>query len=234
MNISSLVFKSICSLILVIFFHIESVSQIDKNSLSKWSMNAEMGVLPIKSLSFGTAPGFLGQIGVNYNYRHFVSLGVFGQSLLYHASNDLLSLDEKTIDLSSISYSSFGPSLGFRFRAFNIEVMPKLDIGYNVLVGRAIDFPTNPKGFIDFRYLSLNPKLYVGYCFTPFMTIGANIGLNRQVHSYKGRELEEFNPNSVNGSLFVSFFFRSTDYLPKQPGDTSKYSNKDIRIPYWK
>lgn len=210
-------------------------AQIDRSSLSKFSMNVEAGMLPIKSTGTTSVNSLAGQLGINYNFWHFIMLGVYGRTIFYHGSTDVTSVDDKIIDLSSIEYNTIGASLGLRFRKYGIEIMPKLDVGYDLLVGRATDFPTNNKAFIDFRYWSLNPKLYIGYAFTPFMTIGANVGYHSQVSEIKGHKIAEFNPNAVNGAVFCSFFFRSGDYLPKKGKDSvGKYDNRDLMIPYFK
>lgn len=214
-------------------------AQIDINSLSNWSLNAELGGIPVKSNNSATLYGVLGQLGLNYSFKHFGMIGVYGQTMFYHQNLDAITIDSKIIDMNSIDYSAAGLSLGFRFRKHKIEVTPKLDIGYNLFVAKAIDYNIDRTSFLDYRYLSLNPKLYLGYCVTPFTTFGVNGGYYSQVKAYKGNYINEFNPNGFNLSIYCSFFFRSNDFLPKEnkkDGKESeeKNSNKDIQIPYFK
>jgi hypothetical protein len=212
-----------------------SNAQIDKNSLSKWSLSAEMGVCPVKSTISETIYSVIGQMGVQYNYKHFVMIGAYGSTMFYHKNNDVPVIDTKIIDMNSIEYNTIGLSLGLRFRKWNLEVQPKLDVGYAFFVAKAVDYGVDRKSFLDYRYLTLNPKLYFGYCITPFTTLGLNVGYMTQKEVYKGKIISEFNPNGFNGSLFCSFFFRSKDYLPKKAStldDKRKDENPSISIPF--
>jgi len=182
---------------------------LDAGLFSNWSMGIELGVLPTKSQGSNDVLSPIGQLEIAYNFGGKVRLSLIGQTMFYHKNNDLTSIDGKIMDLSSTEYNSVGLGLGYLLRFGKLEVMPKIDVLYNIFLAKAIDYNTsNPKNFIDNRYLSLNPKLYFGLRLNNSVTIGLNCGFNNQITALKGQTLQSFDPNGMNGSLFFHFNFR--------------------------
>jgi len=141
---------------------------------------------------------------MEYNLLLKLHVGVYGQTLLYTGNYEIANIENKIIELSSISYNTLGISLGYKTQFNKIILYPKIDIGYNFFTAKSLDYSTDKNEFLDYRYLSMNPKINLGYAITDEFIVGINIGYNKQLLAFKGLKLEEFNPNSINGGLFVS------------------------------
>lgn len=177
----------------------------EKEKLPKWSMRLEIGILPISSINSKTILSFQGLLGMDYSIRQNFRLGVFGQSTFYHLNTDIANIDDKIIELSSIEYNSFGISSSYKIKSSKFIFIPRIDFSYNIFVAKSIGFTDDKTAFLDYRYLSLNPKINVGYAITDGFTLGLNLGYNKQVTAFKGRVLKEFNPNNINGGIFCEF-----------------------------
>jgi hypothetical protein len=187
----------------------ESEKGLPAGFFSNWSMGIECGVLPTKSKGSNDILSPIGQLEMAYNFGGKVRLSLIGQTMFYHQNNDLASIDGKIMDLSSTEYNSIGLGLGYLLRFGKLEIMPKIDVLYNMFLAKAIDYnTTNSKNFIDNRYVSLNPKLYFGFRLNNSLTVGLNGGFNNQIIALKGQKYQSFDPNGINGSLFFHFNFR--------------------------
>ena len=189
--------------------HVCGLSQnIEKETKPKWSIYIEAGAVPIASLNSKTILSYQGQLGLEYNLFSKFQLGLFGQTLLYHQNTDIANIDNKIIELSSIEYNTLGLTTGYRLQLNKIVVCPRLDLGYNLFLAKSIDYPTDKTNFLDYRYLSLTPKVNLGYQLTDGFMLGFNLGYNQQMTALKGTKREEFNPNNYVVGLFGSVWIK--------------------------
>lgn len=172
---------------------------------SKLSINLETGIIPIQSQNTNTILSYQGQLALEYNLFSKVQVGIFGQTLLYHQNSEIANIDNKIIDLSSIEYNTLGISTGYKTKINKLVIYPKIDFGYNLFLTKSLDFPTDKKEFLDYRYFSITPKLNLGYAITDGFTLGLNFGYNKQLLALKGKLLEEFNPSSFTAGIFGYF-----------------------------
>ena len=188
--------------------NLKSKSKADKletEKLPHWSMRLEMGILPISSINSKTIASFQGLLGMDYRLVNNFHIGIFGQNTLYHQNNDIANIDDKIIELSSIEYNSLGISPSYKFKTSKIIITPRIEFSYNIFVAKSIGFTDDKTAFLDYRYLSINPKINFGYAITDGVSLGLHLGFNRQISALKGKFLEEFNPNSINGGIFCEF-----------------------------
>lgn len=176
-----------------------------KDSLPKWSINLETNITPINSINSTTQFCYQGQLGIEFRLIKNIQIGILGQTLLYTGNYEIANIDNKIIDLSSIEYNTLGITTGYKAKLNKIIIYPKLDIGYNFFDAKSLDFPTDKKDFLDYRYLSVTPKINLGFAISEHTTLGINLGYNKQVLAFKGITLEEFNPNSVICGVFCNF-----------------------------
>jgi hypothetical protein len=171
-------------------------------------MRLELGILPISSINSKTIPSFQGLLGMDYRVADNFHLGIFGQNSLYHQNTDIANIDDKIIELSSIEYNSFGLSPSYKIKTTKFIIIPRIDLSYNIFVAKSIGFTDDKTAFLDYRYLSINPKINFGYLINDGIAIGLNLGYNNQISAFKGKKLEEFNPNTVNGGIFCEFLIQ--------------------------
>jgi len=174
------------------------------NTTPKFSVNLETNITPISSINSTTQYCYQGQLGIEYRLIKNIQVGIFGQTLLYTGNTEIANIDNKIIELSSIEYNTLGITIGYKAKINRIIIYPKIDIGYNLFLAKSLDFPTDKKDFLDYRYLSITPKLNLGYSISEHTTLGINLGYNRQILVFKGQKLEEFNPNSMIGGVFCN------------------------------
>jgi TonB dependent receptor len=173
------------------------------SNYSKLGIQLEAGMLPIQSLNSATINSYNGSLGLNYNLFSNFHIGLFGQSLLYHQNLDVANIDNKIIDLSSIEYNSVGLRLLYKIPLGKFSITPQLDASYDFFISKAIDFGQDKKAFLDYRYLTLTPKLNLGFNITESTMLGIFGGYNYQLTAIKGKQLEEFNPTGVTGGVMM-------------------------------
>ena len=191
--------------------NLKSKSKADKLETEKrphWSMRLEMGILPISSINSKTIASFQGLLGMDYKLYKQFQIGVFGQNTLYHQNTDIANIDDKIIELSSIEYNSFGLSPSYKIKTSRFILIPRIDMSYNIFVAKSIGFTDDKTAFLDYRYLSINPKINFGYLINDGIVLGINLGYNRQISALKGKFLNEFNPNAVNDGIFCEFLIK--------------------------
>ena len=174
-----------------------------KDTIPKFSIYLETNAIPIKSQNSTTQICYQGQLAIIYNIKSNIQIGIFGQTLLYTGNYDIANIDNKIIELSSIEYNTCGLTTGYKFQFNKIIFNPKLDFGYNFFLAKSLDFPADKNEFLDYRYLSLTPKINLGYQITDGFTLGFNFGYNYQMNALKGKKIEEFNPNTLQGGIFA-------------------------------
>ena len=174
-----------------------------KDTLPKFSIYLETGIIPIKSQNTTTQICYQGQLAIIYNIKSNIQIGIFGQTLFYTGNNEIANIDNKIIELSSIEYNTCGIATGYKFQFNKIIINPKLDFGYNFFIAKSLDFPNDKNDFLDYRYLSITPKINLGYQITNGFTLGFNFGYNYQMTALKGKKLEEFNSNTIQGGIFA-------------------------------
>ena len=156
----------------------------------------EMGMSPIKSLGSEPILCYQGQLGLSYRLFSQFRAGLYGQTLYYYQNLNIANLDDKIIELSSIEYNTVGLSLAYTFRKNRLSFTPKLDLGYNFFIAKALNFDLDSTSFLDYRYLSLTPKLGLEYMFSPYFSLGVFGGYNLQITALKGRKTDIFDPSS--------------------------------------
>ena len=192
------------SFILILFLSFKGIAQkIDTNQFSKFSIYLETGITPIKSQNTSTHNCYQGQLAILYKIKSKIQIGIFGQTLLYTGNYEIANIDNKIIELSSIEYNTCGITTGYKFQFNKFIINPKLDFGYNFFLAKSLDFSMNKNEFLDYRYLSITPKINLGYQITDGLTLGFNFGYNYQMTALKGKKLEEFNPNTIQGGIFA-------------------------------
>jgi hypothetical protein len=167
------------------------------------SIYLQYNIIPIASQNTQTINCLQGQLGIDYKLFKNIQVGIFGQTILYHQNTDLANIDNKIIELSSIEYNTLGISTGYKTEINKFILYPKIDFGYSFFIAKSLDFPTDKTEFLDYRYLSITPKINFGYAITNGFTLGLNFGYNKQLLAFKGRIIDEFNPSSVNGGIFA-------------------------------
>jgi hypothetical protein len=171
---------------------------------SRWGIQIELGALPVQSLNSSTLNSYCGSLGLNYNLFSKFHIGLFGQTLLYHQNIDVANIDNKIIDLSSIEYNSVGLRLIYKLPIGKLSVCPQVDAAYNFFISKAIDFSEDKKAFLDYRYVTVTPKLNLGFNITESTTLGLFGGYNYQLTAIKGKKLEEFNPTGIMGGMTMN------------------------------
>jgi hypothetical protein len=167
-----------------------------QTSASRWNMNIETGMIPVSSENYQKLNCYQGLLGLNYRLLGNLELGLFGQTLFYYQNIEASQLDNKIIDMGSIDYHTFGLSFGYDIPVKKLWLSPKLDLGYNIWNAKAIDYAQDNKAFLDYRYLSLCPKLRLGYSFNESLSLGIYGGYNMQLTALKGSKTEVFNPTA--------------------------------------
>ena len=168
---------------------------------SKWIINIEVGLQPIYSVNSKTIPSFQGNLGLEYKVTPSMTLGLFGQSLIYHQNLDVANIDAKIIDLSSAEYNSLGLRATYTKSFGKVSIIPQLDLSYNFFLCKAIDYAIDKKSFLDYRYMSLTPKINFGYNFSETFMLGVYGGYNAQITALKGSKIDAFDPNAFIGGL---------------------------------
>lgn len=193
----------------IIFFACLSVNLFaqkkNTDTIPKFSIYLETNIKPLASLNTKTILCYQGQLALEYNLFSKFQIGIFGQTLLYTGNYELANIDNKIIELSSIEYNTCGIATGYKFQLKKIILIPKLDIGYNFFLAKSLDFPKDKNEFLDYRYLSITPKINLGFSISHGLTLGLNLGYNKQVTALKGFKLEEFNPNGIQAGIFALF-----------------------------
>ena len=193
----------ICILFIVFASFRGLTQKIDTNQFSKFSICLETGIIPIQSQNSTTQICYQGQLALIYSIKSKIQIGIFGQTLLYTGNYEIANIDNKIIELSSIEYNTCGITTGYKFQFNKIILNPKLDFSYNFFLAKSLDFPTDKNEFLDYRYLSINPKINLGYQITDGFILGFNFGYNYQMTALKGKKIEEFNPNTIQGGIFA-------------------------------
>ena len=193
----------ICFIFIALASFRSIAQKVDTNQFSKFSIYLETGIIPIKSQNTTTQICYQGQLALIYNTKSKIQIGIFGQTLFYTGNNEIANIDNKIIELSSIEYNTCGITTGYKFQFNKIILNPKLDFSYNFFLAKSLDFPTDKNEFLDYRYLSINPKINLGYQITNGFTLGFNFGYNYQMTALKGKKLEEFNSNTIQGGIFA-------------------------------
>ena len=193
----------ICILFIVFASFRGLTQKIDTNQFSKFSICLETGIIPFQSQNSTTQICYQGQLALIYSIKSKIQIGIFGQTLLYTGNYEIANIDNKIIELSSIEYNTCGITTGYKFQFNKIILNPKLDFSYNFFLAKSLDFPTDKNEFLDYRYLSINPKINLGYQITDGFILGFNFGYNYQMTALKGKKIEEFNPNTIQGGIFA-------------------------------
>lgn len=177
--------------------------KIDTSQFSRLSIYLETNIKPVASQNTQTIYCYQGQLAIEYNLFSKFQIGIFGQTLLYSGNYEIANIDNKIIELSSIEYNTCGITTSYKFQLNKIILNPKLDFGYNFFLLKSLDFPTDENEFLDYRYLSLTPKINLGCKINDGLILGLNFGYNYQLTALKGSKLEEFNPNGIQGGIFA-------------------------------
>ena len=180
-----------------------AAQKIDTSQFSRLSIYLETNIKPVASLNTKTILCYQGQLAIEYNLFSKFQIGIFGQTLLYTGNYEIANIANKIIELSSIEYNTCGITTGYKFQLNKIILNPKLDIGYNYFLVKSLDFPKDRNEFLDYRYLSITPKINLGFSISDGLTLGLNFGYYTQVTALKGSKLEEFNPNGIQGGIFA-------------------------------
>ena len=185
---------------ILLFTHLFSQNNTD-SSFSKLNLILETGIQSVQSINSHSILCYQGQLELGFGLSNSLTIGVFGNTLFYYQNLDLSNIEGKIIDMSSIEYNTVGVSISYIFNLKKFEIVPKLDIGYNFLNAKAIDFNIDNAAFIDYRYLSLTPKLNFRYKLSDAFSIGLFGGYSNQVIALKGSKTEIFNPSSISIGL---------------------------------
>ncbi|MFN6328854.1 MAG: hypothetical protein ACK4WA_08765 [Chitinophagales bacterium] len=163
---------------------------------SRWNFSIETGIIPVASENYQKLNCYQGLLSLGYKLFGELEIGLFGQTLFYYQNLEATQLDNKIIDMGSMDYHTFGLSLAYDIPIKKLWLSPKLDIGYNIWNAKAIDYAQDNKAFLDYRYLSVCPKLRLGYSFNESLSLGVYGGYNMQLTALKGSKTEIFNPTS--------------------------------------
>lgn len=195
-------FSTYLIVFLIVSFR-SAAQKIDTSQFSRLSIYLETNIKPVASLNTKTILCYQGQLAIEYNLFSKFQIDIFGQTLLYSGNYELANIDNKIIELTSIEYNTCGIATGYKFQLNKIILNPKLDIGYNFFLVKSLDFPKDRNEFLDYRYLSITPKINLGFSISDGLTLGLNIGYYTQVTALKGSKLEEFNPNGIQSGIFA-------------------------------
>lgn len=171
------------------------------SSTSHWSTVLEAGIQPVKSANYDTKTCYQGQLQVDYNLLGSFYTGLFGKTLFYYQNIDVVSIDNKIIDMGSIDYHSVGISLSYGIPLSRIAIVPKLDLSYDFFTAKAIDYTLDKTSFLDYRYLSLAPKLNIRYKISDGFSIGLYGGYQMQLTALKGAKIGAFDPSGYTLGL---------------------------------
>jgi len=186
----------------------KTFTQLDtSDNLSRLSILLETGILPVHSENAPTLTCYQGQLGLAYRVLPRFHVGLYGQTLFYYQNLEISSIDDKIIEMGSIDYHTFGLFLAYRLGGKKIIVEPKLDIGYSIFNAKSVDYDLEPSSFLDYRYLSLAPKLNLHYKVSESFSLGIYGGYNLQLTALKGEKTKAFDPSSyvvgVSARVFV-------------------------------
>jgi hypothetical protein len=156
----------------------------------------ETGLTGINSQGSETLICYQGQLGLSYRLFSQFRTGIYGQTLQYYQNLNIANIDNKIIELGSIDYYTMGLFLAYRIPLKKIGITPKLDLGYNIFNAKALDYDIDNKSFLDYRYLSVTPKISLDYQCTPNFALGIFGGYNLQLTALKGQKIETFDPNN--------------------------------------
>lgn len=195
-------FSTYLIVFLIVSFR-SAAQKIDTSQFSRLSIYLETNIKPVASLNTKTILCYQGQLAIEYNLFSKFQIDIFGQTLLYSGNYELANIDNKIIELTSIEYNTCGIATGYKFQLNKIILNPKLDIGYNFFLVKSLDFPKDRNEFLDYRYLSITPKINLGFSISDGLTLGLNFGYYTQVTALKGSKLEEFNPNGIQSGIFA-------------------------------
>ncbi len=177
-------------------------------SRPRLSLNLEVGMQPLKSYNTRTINSADALLTLQYRFLGQLKIGVFGKMLMYYQNLDLANIDSKLIELNTIEYNTLGVNLGYQIDIKKVSISPRVDLGYSLFLAKAIDYAQDKKAFLDFRYLSLTPRLNVSYRFTEGFHLGVYGGYNTQLTALKGKEIKEFNPNAWNAGISATVLLR--------------------------
>ena len=164
----------------------------------------EIGMTPIKSEGTETLNCYQGQLGLSYRLFSQWRTGLYGQTLHYYQNTNITNIDDKIIELGSIDYYTMGLYMAYTLSFKKIAMTPKLDFGYNIFTAKALDYDLDNTSFLDYRYLSITPKLGIDYQFSENFALGFFGGYNLQLTALKGQKIEAFDPSSFVVGLGVS------------------------------
>ncbi len=164
----------------------------------------EIGMTPIKSEGTETLNCYQGQLGLSYRLFSQWRTGLYGQTLHYYQNTNITNIDDKIIELGSIDYYTMGLYMAYTLSFKKIAMAPKLDFGYNIFTAKALDYNLDNTSFLDYRYLSITPKLGIDYQFSENFALGFFGGYNLQLTALKGQKIEAFDPSSFVVGLGVS------------------------------
>jgi hypothetical protein len=171
-------------------------SRLYQTSASRWNFSIETGMIPVASENYQKLNCYQGLLSIGYRLFGELELGLFGQTLFYYQNIEASQLDNKIVDMGSMDYQTFGLSLAYDIPIKKLWLSPKLDFGYNIWNAKAIDYAQDNKAFLDYRYLSVCPKLRLGYSFNESLSLGVYGGYNMQLTALKGSKTELFNPTA--------------------------------------
>lgn len=193
-------------LALFFFFTIVGISAFAQKDSSqpRLFIDLELGIIPVKSQGSETLNCYQGQLGLSYCIFSKMRAGLFGQTLQYYQNLNIANIDDKIIELVSIDYHTIGVFFCYAFSVRKFRLIPKLDIGYNLFTAKSLDYEQDNSSFLDYRYLSLNPKLGIGYAISENLTLGILGGYNLQMSALKGQKLETFDTNNYSIGLSAS------------------------------
>jgi outer membrane protein assembly factor BamA len=90
--------------------------------------------------------------------------------------------------MGSIDYHTFGLFLSYRIGNKKVILEPKLDLGYSIFNAKSVDYDLDNTSFLDYRYLSLAPKLNLHYKLSESFSLGIYGGYNFQLTALKGEK----------------------------------------------
>lgn len=156
----------------------------------------EIGVTAVKSRGTETLNCYQGQLGLSYRLFSQWRTGLYGQTLHYYQNTNIANIGDKIIELGSIDYYTVGLFMAYTLSLKKIGLTPKLDFGYNIFNAKALDYDLDNTSFLDYRYLSVTPKLGIDYQFSENFALGFFGGFNLQLSALKGQKIEAFDPSS--------------------------------------
>lgn len=175
----------------------KTFAQLDTiDNLSRLSILLEVGFLPVHSENTPTLSCYQGQLGLACRVFPKFHVGLFGQTLFYYQNLEISSIDDKIIEMGSVDYYTFGLFLSYRLGSKKLILEPKLDIGYSIFNAKSVDYELDPSSFLDYRYLSLAPKLNLHYRVSESFSLGIYGGYNLQLTALKGEKTKAFDPSS--------------------------------------